>query len=286
MSNEKVCVVTGSNKGIGLEVVRLLCQKGIYKHVFLTSRNEELGMEAVSQLKSEGLNPLYHQLDITDQASVDRFASHLKQLPTGKLDCLVNNAGIAYKVASTASFAEQAEKTVFTNFHSTLRLCHALFPLLSPNARVVNVSSSCGHLLKINGAEPFAGELRSKFASEELTEKELVEMMEDFVKLAKDGNHAAAGWPNSTYNVSKVGVSALTRIQQRSIGVNILINHVHPGYVDTDMTSHKGPLTVTEGATPIVWAATLPEDSTVKGQYIWKDCSVIDWVKTPLPQPV
>lgn len=285
MSNEKVAVVTGSNKGIGLEVVRHLCEKGVYKHVYLTSRNKELGMEAVKNLNSDGFNPLYHQLDITDQESVDKFASHLKETH-GQLDCLVNNAGIAYKVASTAPFAEQAEKTVLTNFHATLRACHALFPLLSPNARVVNVSSSCGHLLKINGTEPAAGELRKKFASEELTENDLVEMMEEFVRLAKDNHHVAAGWPNSSYNVSKVGVSALTRLQQRFVGSNILVNHVHPGWVDTDMTSHKGPLTVKEGATPIVWAACLPEDSTVRGQYVWKDCTIIDWVKTPLPQPV
>jgi len=238
----------------------------------------------VDDLKSKGFSPVYHQLDITDQASVDKFAGHIKE-KHGKIDCLVNNAGMAYKVSSTAPFSEQAENTVKTNFHGTLRACQALFPLLSPTARVVNVSSSCGHLLKINGVEPKAAELRKKFASEELTEKELVDMMDEFVKLAKEDALVEAGWPKSAYNVSKVGVSALTRIQQRSVNGNILINHVHPGFVDTDMTTHKGHLTVTQGAAPIVWAATLPDDSDVKGQYIWKDGTVIDWVATPLPEP-
>ena len=75
-------------------------------------------------------------------------------------------------------------------------------------------------------------------------------------------------------------------MMQREVSEKVLVNHVHPGYVDTDMTFHKGPDTVEKGAKPIVWAATLPEDSDVKGQFIWKDCSIIDWVATPLPEPV
>ena len=69
--------------------------------------------------------------------------------------------------------------------------------------------------------------------------------MKEFVDLANSGTHGERGWPNSTYCASKIGVSALTRIQQRSLdlerpGEDIAINHVHPGYVQTGMTSGKG----------------------------------------------
>ena len=70
---------------------------------------------------------------------------------------------------------------------------------------------------------------------------------------AKEGKHGEGGWPNSCYVVSKVGVSALSRIQQMQFlqdpRADIVLNHVHPGYVDTDMSSHKGPLTVQQGLT-------------------------------------
>lgn len=72
-----------------------------------------------------------------------------------------------------------------------------------------------------------------------------------FFRAAKNGDHSTKGWPNSAYIVSKVGVSALTFIQQRQLDEDpredLVINCVHPGYVDTDMTSHLGPLTIEEG---------------------------------------
>ena len=85
---------------------------------------------------------------------------------------------------------------------------------------------------------------------------------------------------NSAYSASKLGLSALTRIQQRRFdidGKGISINHVHPGYVDTDMTSHKGTSSVQDGARSTIFAALLP-DNKIKGQFIWEDCSIKDWV--------
>ena len=144
----------------------------------------------------------------------------------------MNNAGIAFKNDKNAPFAEQAQVTVETNFGGTRKVCRHLFPLLRKGARVVNVTSNCGHLSKIKGAEPAAGVLRDGLSSEELVEQELVKMMEQFVVLAKEGEHVKSGWPNSAYKVSKVG--ALTIIQQRVVdqdrhGEDIVINHAHPG---------------------------------------------------------
>lgn len=70
-------------------------------------------------------------------------------------------------------------------------------------------------------------------------------------RAAQTEDHQKLGWPNSSYSVSKIGVSALTRIQQRHFDKDsredIVVNCCHPGYVDTDMTSHKGPLTIEQG---------------------------------------
>jgi len=282
-SNPLICIVTGANKGIGLAVTRALCSLSDSNLVYLTSRDRVRGEQAVNVLQKEGLHPRFHQLDITDDDSVEALHDYMKKT-YGGINILVNNAGIAYKNDSKAPFAEQANVTVETNFGGTWRVCRKLFPLLRKGARVVNVSSNCGHLSKINGDEPAASNLRDRLASDKLTEEELEEMMGQFVKLAADNEHVQAGWPNSTYKVSKVGVSALTIIQQRKMdkdraGEDIVINHAHPGYVDTDMTSHKGHRTVEEGAKSIVFAATLPADTDIKGEFIWEDSTVTSWVE-------
>ena len=108
-------------------------------------------------------------------------------------------------------------------------------------------------------------------------------------RLAKEGKHVENGWQNSAYSVSKVAVSAMSRIQQREFDekhpdMDLVVNHVHPGYVDTDMSSHKGPLTVEAGAEAIVWAALLPPMiKEPRGAFIWHDKQIVDWVNGPLP---
>ena len=64
---------------------------------------------------------------------------------------------------------------------------------------------------------------------------------------------------------------------------DIAVNHVHPGFVKTDMTSHKGHFTIEDGAKSSLFAATLPPNTDIKGQYIWFDCSILDWVNGPIP---
>jgi len=82
---------------------------------------------------------------------------------------------------ATEPFGQQAVDTIRINFFGVLNTCRTLFPLLRSHSRVVNVSSSCGHLLRINGQEPQASELRNKLSSPSLTEQELCEIMTNFV---------------------------------------------------------------------------------------------------------
>jgi len=284
----KVYVVTGSNKGIGFAIVRALCKAndGI---VYLTARDEKRGLEAVESLKKEGLNPSFQTLDIDNIESIVKFRDFIKTTHGG-IDVLVNNAAIAFKHDATEPFSQQAEVTCRVNVLATMNCCEELFPLLKPHARVVNVTSSMGFLQQINGKKPEAEELQTKFASPDLSKDEVISLVNDFVKAAKDNTHVSKGWPNSAYAVSKVCVSALSRIQQRQIeetrpNDDILINHVHPGYVDTDMTSHKGPLTIDQGAAAPAWLALLPPNnpSNPKGAYVWSNKAIVDWVNGPTP---
>ncbi|XP_021946203.1 carbonyl reductase [NADPH] 1 [Folsomia candida] len=283
----KVAIVTGSNKGIGFAIVRALC-KQFDGDVYLTSRDEGRGVEAVDLLKKEGLSPKFSILDINSSASIAKFKDFI-QTTHGGIDVLVNNAGIAFKNNATEPFHVQAEVTNGTNYFATKDFCNAIFPLLRPHARVVNVSSSSGYLKKINGKEPESIELQKRFADVNLTQDELSGMVNKFIELTKTGNHFEHGWPNSTYSVSKVALSSLTRIQQRELdearpGDDIIVNAVHPGYVDTDMTSHKGPLSPDEGAIAATWLALLPQNATTpRGGYVWHDKTVVDWANGPAP---
>lgn len=98
---------------------------------------------------------------------------------------------------------------------------------------------------------------------------------------AKLGTHLRDGWSNSAYAISKIGVSALAGIQQAMFDADprrdIVVNAVHPGYVDTDMTSHKGNLTPEQGAVAPVYCALLSENTEIKGKYIWFDKTLSEW---------
>jgi len=108
-------------------------------------------------------------------------------------------------------------------------------------------------------------------------------------RLTKTGKHVENGWPNSAYDVSKVAMSALTRINQREVDElrpkdNILINSVHPGWVKTDMAGQSGELTPEQGAVAPVWLALLPSNlDSPRGGYVWKDKTIVDWVNGPTP---
>ena len=273
--SSKVAIVTGSNKGIGLAIVRSLCSK-FDGDVYLTSRNEARGLEAMKQLESEGLKVKFHQFDIDDIKSIERLRDDIVAA-YGGIDVLVNNAGIAFKVADTTPFSTQASVTLKTNYFGTLQACNLLLPHIKPNGRVVNVSSMASRSA-LNKCSP---ELQNVFRSDSITEEELTAKMNDFISAAQDGSHTAKGWPNSGYGVSKLGVTAMTRIQARRFqeqGKNdVLINACCPGWVRTDMAGPKAPKSPEEGAKTPVYLALLPVGSTEPHGQLVSDETVQKW---------
>ena len=206
----RVAVVSGSNKGIGLAIVRGLC-KQFQGDVYLTSRDTTRGKEAVALLEGEGLHPKYHQLDITSVESVEALKKFILEKYNG-IDVLVNNAGIAYKVASTAPMLEQATVTSRTNFTGTLNMMRAFFPIVKPHGRIVNVSSMAGHLSRLTTQS-----LRDRFTDQNLTEAGLVALMEEFISDVEAGRHAEKGWGNGSYGVTKIGETAMTKVFAREV---------------------------------------------------------------------
>lgn len=152
---ERIAIVTGANRGIGLEVVRQLAYKGIT--VILGSRDLQKGERAAAQLIDAGLQVLPHQLDVTNLESMTRLAAQVKQ-EYGRLDILVNNAGILYDTwqqPSTADF-DTVQEAISTNTLGPWRMCKAFVPLLrlSQQGRIVNVSSGAGSIASMDNSTP------------------------------------------------------------------------------------------------------------------------------------
>lgn len=260
MSGKRVAVVTGSNKGIGFAIVRALC-KQFDGDVYLTARNEDRGKQAVNDLNGEGLNPKFHILDITDLKSITALKEFISK-EYGGLNVFVHNAAIAYKVSDPAPFDEQARVTVGVNFTNTIDLCKNFLPLMRNNGRLAIVASTSGPM----SLGKCSAENQAFFKSSNLKVEELVRKMDEFVEAAQTGVHIKKGFSNSAYGMSKLGVIAYTRIlakdAQKLSAQNVLVNCCCPGYVSTDMSSHKGHKTPDQGAETPVFISLIPEGST------------------------
>ena len=275
-AGRRVAVVTGANKGIGFEIVRgLLRELSDTTDVVLTARDVRRGEKATQELRAaagnEARNLVFHQLDLCDTGSVDAFRQWLSDA-YGGLDILVNNAGFAFKSAAIEPFAQQAEETCAVNFSGTLRVCQALLPMLRPHARVVNVSSMAGTSTILSPA------LRARVLAPDISVEELCRFIDEFITAAQAGGDELArqGWPTTAYGVSKVAVSALTRIHARDFGNDVsspgangvLINAMCPGWCKTDMAGHsRPPRTAAEGADTAVFLATLPVGTRDNGKF-------------------
>jgi len=282
----RVAVVTGANKGIGFHIAKLLIESKTQDVVYLTSRDEARGLEAVNALKKRGIDASFHQLDLGSQESVDRFADYLRE-NYGGLDVLVNNAGVCFGPNADASYAEEARATVETNFFGTLRVCEALVPMIREGGRIVHVSSELGH----HSYREFSSALKGRFESSTLTVDELKLLISSFVTDVAENADVAKGWPKGrpwpshAYGVSKIGVTVLGGLQQRDYdashpGNDVIFSTCCPGLCDTDMTMDKGltgPRPAEEGADVAFYLATLPSKSdSVRGSF-WSNRKEVPW---------
>jgi NAD(P)-dependent dehydrogenase (short-subunit alcohol dehydrogenase family) len=150
--NAQIALVSGGNRGIGLEIVRLLAEKGIT--VILGSRNEEEGRAA-----AEGLfgDVIVRQLDVADAESVDHLTSSIEE-EFGRLDVLVNNAGILNDEDQRGVDADLdgVRDSLEANLFGAWRLCEAFIPLMQRHGygRIVNISSGLGALEEMGGGSP------------------------------------------------------------------------------------------------------------------------------------
>lgn len=241
---KKVALVTGANKGIGFETARQLGTLGII--VLIGARNQTRGEAAAEKLRSEDLEAHFIQIDVTDQASIDIAAEKVDRM-YGKLDILINNAGISlreWNMPPSQLDIAVLRTTYETNVFGAFAVTKAMLPLLrrADAGRIVNVSSSMGSLSLNSDPDSFAADIP----------------------------------PILAYNSSKTALNALTVFFAKELrGTSIKINSANPGYCATDLNNHSGPQTAAQGAKISVQLATLPDDGpgggffAEEGEVLW-----------------
>ncbi len=226
--NDRIALVTGATRGIGAETVRQLAQAGV--HTLLAGRRHEAALALALKLQAEGLPVEALQLDVTDAQSI---ANAVEQVTArhGRLDILINNAGVLLENPAVAPSAQPQEvwhDTLRTNLHAVVAVTQAFLPLLhrSSAGRIINVSS----------------ELASQTRQADPTST-----IWDFRVPA--------------YSASKAAVNSWTlSLAYELRDTAITVNAVDPGYVKTDMNEGDGELEIADGARSSVQMALAGSD--------------------------
>ena len=233
---KKIALITGANRGLGLETARQLGALGIT--VLIGARDLDKGEAAAATLTAGGIDARAVKLDVGNPADVEAAAEKIEK-EFGVLDILVNNAGIALDGIggnTTSTTSQETLRTTFeTNFFAVVALTQAMLPLLrkSKAGRIVNLSSILASLTM----------------------------------------HATAGSPiydakMLAYNTSKTALNAFTiHLAHELKGTRIKVNSAHPGWVKTDMGGSGATMELGEGAKTSVELATLPDDGPTGGYF-------------------
>lgn len=231
-SQPKVALITGGNRGVGLETAKVLAGQGI--HVILGSRDLAKGERAAAELSASGGAVEALRLDVTQPADHAAARDHIARA-FGRLDILVNNAGILARGGDCQSPIEDLRRIFETNFFAVVALTQALLPLIrrSEAGRIVNVTSILGSLTL--HSDPASRIYHSKLFS---------------------------------YGASKTALNAFTvHLAYELRDTPIKVNSVDPGWVKSDMGGPTAPMELSEGGRLVAPFATLPAEGPTGGYF-------------------
>ncbi|MFE9577785.1 SDR family oxidoreductase [Nocardia sp. NPDC006044] len=232
MNATTTALVTGANKGLGHETVRRLGELGW--QVFLGARDADRGKQAVAEFVEQGLNVEFVHLDVTSLDSITAAVGTIGQT-AGRLDVLINNAGISGGFAETPEQIQAAHlRAVYeTNVFAPVQVTHAFLPLLraAEQPRIVMVSSGMGSLT-----------------------------------ITSDPDRLESTLVNLPYTSSKSALNMITSQYARALP-GIKVNAADPGYTATDFNAHTGYQNLTEGTDAIIHLATIGADGPTGGYF-------------------
>ena len=257
-SNEKILLVTGSNKGIGYAIFEGLLKEKSKLKMILTSRNESLGESALKKLISkypQNKEQLYyHQLDISNEQSRKELSNWIKKT-FGKIDYLCNNAGV---------YNTPKKNVVDVNIFGTINITEELLKedLINKNGKIINTGSSMGDSYSVVGNHG--------------NDYKNAKTVSDIINLTnKYLNNEISGSP---YSVSKLTIHVYSKIlgnRKDIIEKNIGVYSMDPGWCRTDMGGYGAPHSIEHGAETDIYLINLPDgiDPKYQGKH-FKDCRV------------
>lgn len=232
----KVALITGANRGIGLETAKQLGEQGVT--VLVAARKLATAEETAASLKAQGIDAYPIQLEVTSASDRAAAAKHIGE-KFGKLDILINNAGIGSSTGFTPVTSqvsdEDLQRVFDTNFFAVIALTRELLPLIqkSEAGRIVNLSSILGSLT-----------------------------------LHADPSSPIAGFKSIAYDASKSALNQYTiHLAYELKDTKIKVNSAHPGWVKTELGTDAAPMEIPEGAQTSVELALLGPDGP-NGRYI------------------
>ena len=238
-TNAKVALITGANKGIGLETARQLGKQGII--VLVGARDAAKGEAAAKSLQGEGIDARAITLDVTDEASIAAAVTQVER-ECGRLDILVNNAGLGTDANPASQEPISDWYRIFdTNVFGLVATTIAFLPLIrqSPAGRIVNLSSILGSIT---------------------------------LRVAPDSPLRPVTGMVAAYGASKAAVNMYTAtLAQELADTPIKVNAAHPGWVKTDMGGASAPMEIEDGAKTSVRLATLDADGPTGGYFHLED---------------
>jgi NAD(P)-dependent dehydrogenase (short-subunit alcohol dehydrogenase family) len=241
--NRRIALITGGNRGLGLQTAFELVTRDV--DVILGCRDYKKGQRVARELREQGHQAEALELDVADQTTHQGAYDYLEK-QYGRLDILINNAGI-WKESTTSSSllpdmnrtstlpSEILRETFETNFFGTVSLTQKLLPLIRKSAagRIVNVSSIMGSLT-----------------------------------LHSDPESPIYSYKVFAYNTSKAALNSFTiHLAHELRDTGIKVNSAHPGWVKTEMGGEGADLEISEGGKTSVWLAMLPEDGPTGGYF-------------------
>ena len=233
---KKVALITGANRGIGFETAKQLGEQGVT--VVVGARKLDAAEETAAKLKALGVDAYGIQLEVTSEADRKAAAKYIEE-KFGKLDILINNAGVGASTGFTPVNSEVTDEELArifgTNVFALIAVKRELLPLLkkSPAGRIVNLSSILGSLT-----------------------------------LHADPNSPIAGFKSFAYDGSKSALNAYTiHLAWELKDTAIKVNSAHPGWVKTEMGTDAAPMEIPDGAKTSVALALLGSDGP-SGRFI------------------
>ena len=257
----KTLLITGGNRGLGYAIIENLLEKKTKLKLIITSRNEEQGQEIYNSLcekypeEKEKEQLYYHQLDITNEESINEIIEYIKK-NFKKIDYLINNAGVSSK--GTEFSNEVFEYTFSVNVYGTINFTEKMISnnLINKQGKIILLGGKSGNILKLKNDN-----LINLFKTAKAAD-DLFKIADKFKEAINDETCDEEGWYKNTYGVSKMIINTYARLLTKKREISregISVFSCHPGWLKTEMGGNYAKVDVKDGANNVIYLIELPD---------------------------